>query len=164
MLFGAICALLVFGLQSSHRIDALQRGAMDSMVFFRWALQPRSPHPDIVLVVADDTTVHADNNEKYPLPRSMYAEVVRRLQRAGACRARPLCFAHERADEHCGQACDRCGDEENCCESSGIGEPGMLQSQRVRSASQTRQCLRKISGHDRIGKPVYLVASHTSRT
>jgi diguanylate cyclase (GGDEF)-like protein/PAS domain S-box-containing protein len=92
LLFGAVCALLVAGLQATGWIGILQRGTMDMMFWVRNALTERSPNSNIVIVVADDQTVHGQADQTaqgqqgygWPLPRRVYADVIRHLQQAGA--------------------------------------------------------------------------------
>ena len=43
----------------------------------------RKPNPDIVIVEVDDTTFH-DLQRRWPFPRSLHAQVIRRLAAAGA--------------------------------------------------------------------------------
>ena len=79
ILFGVLCALLVRGALALGWLQAFDRGAMDALFRLRG---PRYPHPDVILVVADDSTVAAA--QQWPLPRRLYADVIEKLHRSGA--------------------------------------------------------------------------------
>jgi signal transduction histidine kinase/CHASE2 domain-containing sensor protein len=78
LLLGIGCALLVQAWVSSGWMDGLDRGALDAL--FR-ARGSRFAAPQIVLVVASDETISRYN--AWPLPRHVYAALVRRLHREG---------------------------------------------------------------------------------
>jgi signal transduction histidine kinase/CHASE2 domain-containing sensor protein len=79
MLLGLCCAAIVAGLGAIGWLRGVERGTMDAL--FR-ARGFRYPSPHIIVLVADDATVA--RAERWPLPWNVHAEVVRRLQRAGA--------------------------------------------------------------------------------
>lgn len=79
LLLGLCCALLVGAADRAGWLNAVQRGALDALFQARGA---RSPDPRITILVADDATVAQVGH--WPLPRRLYADVVRRLDRAGA--------------------------------------------------------------------------------
>lgn len=79
LLLGAACALLIQSVAVIGWLDGLNRGTLDAL--FR-ARGSRFPAPQIVLVVANDETIARYN--AWPLPRRVYAELVRHLRRNGA--------------------------------------------------------------------------------
>lgn len=79
ILFGVLCALIVRGALGLGWLQSFDRGALDSLFRLRG---PRYPHPQIILVVADDATVA--NIAQWPLPRKLYADVIGKLHRSGA--------------------------------------------------------------------------------
>jgi diguanylate cyclase (GGDEF)-like protein/PAS domain S-box-containing protein len=77
MLLGLFCALLVTAVRPW--LQGLERGTFDAQFQARGS---RYPSPNIAIVVADDATVARYGT--WPLPRGVYAQVVQRLQQAGA--------------------------------------------------------------------------------
>ncbi len=59
--------------------QSLERQALDGLFGMRG---PRYPHPKIIIIVADNESVSRAN--QWPLPRRVYAKVVRELHRNGA--------------------------------------------------------------------------------
>ncbi|MDF2441617.1 MAG: two-component system, OmpR family, phosphate regulon sensor histidine kinase PhoR [Abditibacteriota bacterium] len=79
ILFGVLCALLVRGALALGWLQGVDQDALDTLFRFRGA---RYPHPDIILVVADDSTVASAR--QWPLPRKLYADVIEKLHDSGA--------------------------------------------------------------------------------
>jgi len=79
LIIGFLCALLVFTVGLSRLFAGMERGSLDTLFYWRGE---RSPSKDIVIVVVDQSTV--EKLEQWPLPRNVYAEVLHRLQKAGA--------------------------------------------------------------------------------
>jgi CHASE2 domain-containing sensor protein len=107
-LLGLGCAVLVSAIGAVGWLRGVERGTMDAL--FR-ARGFRYPSPHIIVLVADDATVA--RAERWPLPWSAHAEVVRRLHRAGA---RTIAFdllfstpSHSRDDAAFIQACREAG-------------------------------------------------------
>ena len=79
LLLGVVGALLAIAAAASGGLRGLERGTMDATFQARGA---RYPSPYITLLVADDASVARAN--RWPLPWSVHADIVRRLHRAGA--------------------------------------------------------------------------------
>lgn len=79
LLLGLICALFIAGLTSIGGLDSLEGRGLDLLFQARG---PRFPDPRITILVADDATV--SHVGRWPLPRHLYADAVRRLSKAGA--------------------------------------------------------------------------------
>lgn len=76
---GAGAAVIMVAASSFGWTQSLERQALDGLFGARG---PRFPHPKIVIVVADNETVSRTN--QWPLPRRVYAQVVRELHKRGA--------------------------------------------------------------------------------
>lgn len=79
LLFGALCALLAAGLVASGALRSVEQGAFDLLFRLRG---PRPAQTPIVIIVVDPDTVK--RAKTWPMPRTVYTDVVRRLQNAGA--------------------------------------------------------------------------------
>src|SRR5688572_22340599 len=79
LFFGALCALLIGGASLTGLLSGLERGTFDALLRARGE---RNASPQIVILVADDETISTQG--RWPLPRRVYTEVIRRLTRAGA--------------------------------------------------------------------------------
>jgi signal transduction histidine kinase/CHASE2 domain-containing sensor protein len=77
VVLGAGCALLVHALFSFGWLDGMERGTLDTL--FR-ARGSKFGAPQVVLVIANDETVARYNT--WPLPRRVYAELIRKLSQA----------------------------------------------------------------------------------
>lgn len=108
VLLGLGCAALVAAIAAVGWLRGVERGTMDAL--FR-ARGFRYPSPHIIVLVADDATVA--RAQRWPLPWSAHAQVVRRLHRAGAKTiAFDLLFStpsHARDDAEFIQACREAG-------------------------------------------------------
>lgn len=76
---GAGAALVLAVLGAFGWTQSLERQALDGLFGMRG---PRYPHPKIIIIVADNESVARAN--QWPLPRRVYAQVVRELHRNGA--------------------------------------------------------------------------------
>jgi signal transduction histidine kinase/CHASE2 domain-containing sensor protein len=76
---GIGCAFLVQAFLMLGWLDGLERGTLDALFATRG---PGYGAPEIIIVVADDASVARYNS--WPLPRRVYADLVRSLKRAGA--------------------------------------------------------------------------------
>ena len=77
--FFALVAVAVFAAFSqSTPLQSLERSAYD------WGVQltERTPHPDIAVVAIDDSSI--ENLGRWPWPRDLHAQLIRKLSRAGA--------------------------------------------------------------------------------
>jgi diguanylate cyclase (GGDEF)-like protein/PAS domain S-box-containing protein len=72
------CTLLVLGAAARGLFATLDHQLLDAFLRARGS---RYPHPNIVLVVADNNTEKAN---RWPLPRALYADVISEVSRAGA--------------------------------------------------------------------------------
>jgi diguanylate cyclase (GGDEF)-like protein/PAS domain S-box-containing protein len=79
VLVNVICVLCITILVKWGTFDSLDRALLNHLFRTRGS---RYPSPDIVLVVADNSTVN--KFRKWPLPRAVFADVVEHLGRAGA--------------------------------------------------------------------------------
>ena len=77
--FSALVVVAVFAaLSQSTPLQSLERGAYD------WGVQltERTPHPDIAVVAIDDSSI--ENLGRWPWPRDLHAQLIRKLSQAGA--------------------------------------------------------------------------------
>lgn len=78
LLLGLVYGLLTLGAIRVGWMDGLEDGAMDALFQWRGA---RWPDPRVTIIVADDATVAQVG--QWPIPRHVYARVIRRLTQAG---------------------------------------------------------------------------------
>ncbi len=78
-MLGLLAALLTGAASALGWTQNLERNALDALFGARG---PRLLHPKIIIVVADNATV--ERVDQWPLPRALYAKVVRRLHEGGA--------------------------------------------------------------------------------
>lgn len=78
-MIGLACALLVGAAGAVNRLQGLESAALDTLFQLRGT---RYPSPQVVILAADDATVARFGG--WPIPRHVYADVVRRLAHAGA--------------------------------------------------------------------------------
>jgi diguanylate cyclase (GGDEF)-like protein/PAS domain S-box-containing protein len=79
LLFGAVCALMVWAIGAWGWLLNLERSTLDTLFTTRGVLYPSS---HIVVLQADDRTI--DRFHRWPLPRKVYADLVNHLTSAGA--------------------------------------------------------------------------------
>ena len=79
VLLASLCILLVAGLTQLGWLQGLERGVLDALFKMRG---PRLPASQITILVVDEATAVQVN--RWPLPRRLYADVVRKVTRAGA--------------------------------------------------------------------------------
>jgi diguanylate cyclase (GGDEF)-like protein/PAS domain S-box-containing protein len=78
-ILGLLCALFIASAELSGWLDGLQRGTLNAMFRSRgWSV----PSPNIVLVEAEEGTVARYG--QWPLPRQVYANLIRSLHKSGA--------------------------------------------------------------------------------
>jgi diguanylate cyclase (GGDEF)-like protein/PAS domain S-box-containing protein len=75
---GVLCALVIWLAESSGWLEGMQRGALNAMFNWRGRL---TPSPNVILVEADEGVVA--HYGQWPLPRKVYADLVRRLKHYG---------------------------------------------------------------------------------
>jgi two-component system phosphate regulon sensor histidine kinase PhoR len=76
---GLLCAVLVAGASWLNLLDPTEGSVLDRMFRDRGV---RSPDPRVTILLADDAVVARVG--RWPLPRSLYADVISRLTKAGA--------------------------------------------------------------------------------
>jgi diguanylate cyclase (GGDEF)-like protein/PAS domain S-box-containing protein len=79
--WGLVCALVTSALGALNFTRGLEGAAMDTLFRARNWRGARYPSPHVALVVVDEETVARYG---FPVPRSRYAELVRRLKKDGA--------------------------------------------------------------------------------
>lgn len=77
-LLGALCAFLLWSLDSLGFLRSIERSHIDGLFRARGVVHPS---PKIVIVAADDTTI---TRYPWPLPRQVYADLIDHLTQAGA--------------------------------------------------------------------------------
>jgi diguanylate cyclase (GGDEF)-like protein/PAS domain S-box-containing protein len=82
LFFGIVCALLVWAMSTGGWLRNLERSTLDALFKTRRVIHPSYASPDIIVLKADDATVARYG--RWPLPRTVYADLVRHLTQAGA--------------------------------------------------------------------------------
>ncbi|MBV9866702.1 MAG: EAL domain-containing protein [Abitibacteriaceae bacterium] len=79
LLLGFLCALLMWSVQNLDVPQAMERAMLDTLFRIRG---PQASSPNVIILEVDNATV--SRAEGWPLPRHVYADVIRWLHHAGA--------------------------------------------------------------------------------